>query len=42
MIIYEQFIFIISNFTFYEKNNAKNFSLIMFISSYHYVASTYK
>jgi len=30
MIIYEQFIFIISDFTFYKKNNAKNYSLITF------------
>jgi len=30
MIIYEQFILIISNFTFYKKNNAKNYFLIIF------------
>jgi len=40
MIIYEQFIFIILNFTFYKKNNVKNYSLF-FISSYH-LACIYK
>jgi len=30
MIIYEQFIFIISNFASYKKNNVKNYSLITF------------
>jgi len=30
MIIYEQFILIISNFTFYNKNNTKNYFLIIF------------
>jgi len=30
MIIYEQFILIVSNFSFYKKNKAKNYSLIIF------------